>query len=146
MIVRKALPNPESPVIMRRTPSQSPTGHRKFPANAPESPVLLRRGADCAASPKLSPNLQRAAGVAGNHESSPRFAHKAPEAVAAAPGVVKPSHKSAVPPPVPPKPCKTLSSPDFARRVQNMPKSPIMPRKVYAFQEQRAKDLSLIHI
>ena len=143
VIVRRALPNPESPVIMRRTPSQSPTAHRKFPANAPESSALLRQGAESpAASPRLSPSVQRVgAGPAGHQDTSPRFVRKAPEASAPAAGVIKPPpHRSAVPPPVPPKPCKTLTSPDVARRAQNMPKSPIMPRKVYAFQEPRAKE------
>ena len=142
VIVRRALPNPESPVIMRRTPSQSPTAHRKFPANAPESSALLRQGAESpAASPRLSPSVQRGgAGPAGHQDTSPRFVRKAPEASAPAAGVIKTPHRSPVPPPVPPKPCKTLTSPDIARRVQTMPKSPIMPRKVYAFQEPRAKE------
>lgn len=88
-----------------------------------------------AGSPNLSPNIpRRGLAAAGPRELSPRFPRKLPEFVDGSGAVVK---KSPVPPPVPPKPSKTLTSPEFARRVQNMPKSPVMPRKVYHFQEQQ---------
>ncbi|XP_076456262.1 uncharacterized protein LOC143290575 [Babylonia areolata] len=40
IIVRKALPNPGNPVMVQRTPSQSPSVERRFPANAPAASVL----------------------------------------------------------------------------------------------------------
>ncbi|KAL8603095.1 hypothetical protein ACOMHN_046008 [Nucella lapillus] len=46
VIVRKALPNPGSPVIVQRTPSQSPSVERRFPANAPSVYVLSGHGVD----------------------------------------------------------------------------------------------------
>lgn len=46
VIVRKALPNPGSPVIVQRTPSQSPSVERRFPANAPADSALSGHCAD----------------------------------------------------------------------------------------------------
>jgi hypothetical protein len=149
VIVRKALP-PESPVIVRRTPTQSPSvGRKLYPANASEiSAVLLkhRQAHDGAPSPKASPNIPRRVPVGvgspnitttatkpSAHPTSPLAARRpAPEV----PPREKKDGQCGAPPPVPPK-YVTL---DMVRRAENVPpKSPVMPRKVYAFQTDQQR-------